>query len=245
MSLRHHPRMTSNVKGFPATFPVRDDDRRPIRYRVASFLGRWYIRTFAWRRLRVRGSENIPAGGPLLVAANHLSNLDPMLLGGFFPRTLFAMAKREMYVNPVVSWFLAGCNCIPVDRGGADRRAVTRALGVLARGGRLLLFVEGTRSRDGRMHRAEPGVGFLARRSGALVLPVGISGTDHHTVRRGLLRRGEIVITYGKVFELDLAGRRDDDVIAGEIASRIAALLPEWRRGAYTQSSAAPAQLTG
>lgn len=221
------------MKGFPDPFPVRDDDRRPARYRLASFVGRWYLRLFSWRRLRIEGLHNIPADGPLLVASNHLSNLDPMLLGGFFPRTLFALAKREMYVNPAVAWFLGGCNCIPVERAGADRRALSRALHVLRRGGRLLVFVEGTRSRDGRMQRVEPGIGFLARRSGARVLPVAISGTDMHARRSGLLRRRELVLRYGAVFELDLAGRRDDAVIAGEIAARIAALLPPWRRGVY------------
>lgn len=225
--------MTSAVKGFPSTFPVRDDDRRPLRYRTASFLARLYLRVLSWRRLRIEGERNIPLGGPLLVASNHLSNLDPMLLGGHFPRTLFAMAKREMYANALAAWFLAGCNCIPVDRGGADRRAVTRALDVLRRGGRLLIFVEGTRSRDGVMHRAEAGIGFLARKSGAAILPVGISGTDRHTERRGLLRRGEIVVRYGRPFELDLSGRRDDAAIADEIAGQVAALLPEWRRGVY------------
>ena len=225
--------MTSAVKGFPEPFPVRGDDKRPGRYRLASFIGRWYLRLLSRRRLRIEGEHNIPIDGPLLVASNHLSNLDPMLLGGFFPRTLFALAKREMYVNAAVAWFLGGCNCIPVDRGGADRRAVTRALEVLRRRGRMLVFVEGTRSRDGTMHRAEPGVGFLARRSGAPVLPVAISGTDGRGGRSGLLRRREVVLRYGEPFHLELAGRRDDAAIADEIAARIAQLLPADRRGVY------------
>jgi 1-acyl-sn-glycerol-3-phosphate acyltransferase len=226
--------MTSAVKGFPDRFPVRDDDRRPLRYRIASLLSRIYLRLLSRRRLRIVGESNIPADGPLLVACNHTSNLDPMVLGGYFPRTLFAMAKREMYFARPVAWFLAGCNCIPVDRGGADRRAVTRALDVLRRKGRLLIFVEGTRSRDGAMHRAEAGIGFLARRSGATVLPVAVSTTD--TVGapgRALLRRQEIVLRYGVPFDLELSGRRDDPIIADEIAARIAALLPAARRGVY------------
>ena len=168
--------MASAVKGFPNRFPVRDDDRKPVRYRIAALLSRLYLRLLSRRRLRIIGEDNIPQDGPLLVACNHTSNLDPMVVGGFFPLTLFAMAKREMYFTPAVAWFLAGCNCIPVDRGGADRRAVTRALEVLRRRGRLLIFVEGTRSRDGSMQRAEAGVGFLARRSGSQGAP---SGAEH------------------------------------------------------------------
>jgi 1-acyl-sn-glycerol-3-phosphate acyltransferase len=224
--------MTSVVKGFPDKFPVRDDDRRPLRYRTASLLSRLYVRLLSRRRLRIVGVENIPLSGPLLVACNHTSNLDPMVVGGFFPRTLFAMAKRELYFTPIVAWFLAGCNCIPVDRGGADRRAVTRALEVLRRRGRLLIFVEGTRSRDGTMHRAEAGVGFLARRSGATVLPVAIS-TENLADGRGMVRRKEIVLRYGPAFVLELGGRRDDPGIADEIARRVAALLPAARRGVY------------
>jgi 1-acyl-sn-glycerol-3-phosphate acyltransferase len=222
--------MTSAVKGFPQTFPVRDDDRRPVRYRIASLLSRLYLRTLSRRRLRVVGARNIPADGPLLVVCNHTSNLDPMVIGGYFPRTLFAMAKRELYFTPAASWFLAGCNCIPVERGAADRRAVTRALAVLRRRGRLLIFVEGTRSRDGTMQRAEAGVGFLARRSGAAILPVALSteGAGH-----GLLHRREIVLRYGEPFVPALTGRRDDAVIADEIALRVAALLPPARRGVY------------
>jgi 1-acyl-sn-glycerol-3-phosphate acyltransferase len=227
--------MTRLIKGFPDHFPVRDDDRRPLRYRTASFLSRLYLRLLSRRRLRIDGEANIPRDGPLLVACNHTSNLDPMVIGGYFPRTLFAMAKREMYFAPPVSWFLAGCNCIPVDRGAADRRAVTRALDVLRRRGRLLIFVEGTRSRDGTMHRAEAGIGFLARRSGATILPVALSGTDEkESSGGGLLRRREIVLRYGTPFRLDLTGRRDDSVIADEIAQHIAALLPATRRGVYS-----------
>ncbi|MEO8899599.1 MAG: lysophospholipid acyltransferase family protein [Candidatus Dormibacter sp.] len=230
--------MASAVKGFPERFPVRDDDRRPARYWIAASLGREYLRLLAWRRTRVEGEHNVPDGGPLLVASNHTSNRDPMVLGAYFPHTLFAMAKREMYVNRVAAWFLAGCNCIPVDRGSADRRAVSRALDVLRRGRRLLIFVEGTRSRDGTMHRAEAGIGFLARKSGAMVLPVAISGTDGEGRRRGILRRREIVLTYGEPFAVDPTAAGGDAAIAEQVAERIAALLPPSRRGVY--SAAAP-----
>jgi 1-acyl-sn-glycerol-3-phosphate acyltransferase len=231
--------MTLAVKGFPAKFPVRDDDLRPLRYRFAAGLGRVYLRVFSWRRLRFEGVENVPVEGPLLVASNHVSNRDPLLFGGYFPQTLFALAKREMFANRALAWFFAGCNSIPVDRGRPDRRAVSLALTVLGRGGRLLVFVEGTRSRDGRMHRAEPGIGFLARRSGVPVLPVAVSGSDSHGPRSGLLRRRTILVRYGRTFTLDVTGRRDDAVIADEIAGRVAALLPAARRGVYAAEALA------
>jgi 1-acyl-sn-glycerol-3-phosphate acyltransferase len=228
--------MSSAPKGFPDKFPVRDDDRPPWRYRIAVSLSRVYVRLVLRRRVRIVGAENLPAAGPLLLVVNHISNIDPMVIGGYCPRTLFALAKREMFVNPVASWFLAGVNCIPVDRGGADRRAVTRALDVLRRGGRLLVFVEGTRSRTGAMQRAEAGVGFLARRSGAAIVAAAITGTDEmHPA--GPSGRREISLRFGTPFTPDLAGRRDDATIADEIAAHIAALLPEERRGAYAAAT--------
>jgi 1-acyl-sn-glycerol-3-phosphate acyltransferase len=226
--------MSSDVKGFPKRFPVRDDDRPPMRYRIAVSLSRLYLRVVPGRRLRIEGAVNVPAEGPLLVASNHTSNLDPMILGGYFPRTLFAMAKREMFFARPVAWFLAGINCIPVDRGAPDRRAVTRALDVLRRRGRLLIFVEGTRSRDGTMHRPEVGIAFLARRSGARVLPVAICHTSRTgSAPPGRRRGGEIVMRYGAPFTIDGTGPRDDRAIADQIGERIAALLPAERRGIY------------
>jgi 1-acyl-sn-glycerol-3-phosphate acyltransferase len=226
--------MSGEVKGFPKKFPVRDDDRPPIRYQIAVTLSRLYLQLLARRRLRIEGEANIPAEGPLLVACNHTSNLDPMILGGFFPHTLFAMAKREMYFARPVAWFLAGINCIPVDRGAADRRALTLALEVLRRRGRLLIFVEGTRSRDGTMQRPEVGIAFLARRSGAPVLPVAICHSyDKGKGTAGRFRRSQIVLRYGPPFQVDLTDRRDHRMIADEIGERIAALLPAERRGVY------------
>jgi 1-acyl-sn-glycerol-3-phosphate acyltransferase len=229
--------MSSAVKGFPAKFPVRDDDNPPRRYRIATSLSRLYLRLLSRRRVRTEGEGNIPAAGPLLVACNHTSNLDPMVIGGYFPRTLFVMAKREMFFARPVAWFLAGINCIPVTRGAADRRAVTLALEVLRRGARLLIFVEGTRSRDGRMNHSEVGVAFLARRSGAAVLPIAVFPADEPggATPRGSRRR-EIVMRYGVPFKLDMSGPRDDRLIADEIGRRVAALLPASRRGVYGES---------
>ncbi len=226
--------MTSDVKGFPKKFPVRDDDRPPMRYRIAVSLSRLYLRLLPGRRLRIEGEANVPADGPLLVASNHTSNLDPMLLGGYFPGTLFAMAKREMFFSRPVAWFLAGINCIPVERGAADRLALTRAVEVLRRRGRLLIFVEGTRSRDGTMHRSEVGIAFLARRSGARVLPVAIWHTGGNGAAGRARSRGrEIVMRYGTPFAIDRTSSRDDRAVADQIGERIAALLPAELRGVY------------
>src|ERR1035437_2490444 len=147
--------MASTVKGFPKKFPVRDDDRRPLRYCIASLAGRVYLRLFSRHRLRIEGEDNIPGDGPLLVACNHISNLDPIVFGGYFPRTLFVMAKQEMYVNRPVACVapLLEVEAVGEDQGLGDvLRAVTghallrqpraeqaELLAVVADGGWLLL----------------------------------------------------------------------------------------------------------
>lgn len=202
-------------------------------------MGRAILRLLAGdrRHLRIEGLENVPTDGPLVVVSNHISNLDPLLFGGYFPRTLFAMAKREMYGQPLVAWWLAGCNCLPVDRSAPDRRAVSMALEILRNRGRLLVFVEGTRSRTAAMQHPEPGAGFLVRRSGARVQPVAIWGTEQARGARMLLgRRPRITMRYGVPFTVAPAGRGEDQAIAEELGRRIAALLPPRYRGVYADS---------
>jgi|SRR5438105_9548248 len=199
-------------------------------------LSRTALRALFGRALRFRDMERFPREGPLLVVTNHLSNVDPFLFGGFAPGTMFCMAKRELYKHRALAWILAGCNCFPVDRGAADRWALRTSLEVLAKRGRLLIFLEGTRALSPGMKRAEAGVGFLARRSGARVLPVAVWGTEGALARgRRLPRRVPVTVTIGEAFTPDVGGssRPDDQAIADSIAKRIAQLLPREYRGVY------------
>lgn len=229
--------VTDEIPGFPERFPVRDDGLRSWRYKAVSLICRASLRGFFGRGLQLDSMSKFPDEGPLLVVCNHLSNIDPWIFGGFGPGALYCMSKRELFSNPVVSWILAGCNCFPVDRGAADRRALRTALDVLSRRGRLLIFLEGTRSATPGMRRAEAGVGFLARRSGASILPVGVWGTEAALPRgHRLPRRVPIRLRLGPVFQLPerLPGeRRDDQAVADLIGSRIAELLPPAYRGVY------------
>jgi len=229
--------VTQEIPGFPEHFPVRDDGIRSWRYRAVSLICRASLRGFFGRGLELDPMTSFPSEGPLLVVCNHLSNIDPWIFGGFGPGTLYCMSKRELFNNPVVAWILAGCNCFPIDRGTADRRALRTALDVLSRRGRLLIFLEGTRSATPGMRRAEAGVGFLARRSGASILPVGVWGTEAALPRgHRFPRRVPIRLRIGPAFELPerVPGeRRDDQAVADLIASRIAELLPPDYRGVY------------
>ena len=224
-------------KGFPRRFPVRTDGRRPLRYRVVAALVRLAIRLIFGRKLKITGLDNFPGpeAGGFIIAVNHLSNLDPMMLGGFTPGANFAMAKRELYPNRFMAWIWGGCNTFPVDRGTADRWAMRTALDVLQRGGRLMVWVEGTRATSPGMKRAEPGVGFLLRRTGVPVLPVAVTGTEAALVKgRRLPRRVPATLHYGRPQRIDITGVRDNQVVADRVAALIAAELPPAYRGVYT-----------
>jgi 1-acyl-sn-glycerol-3-phosphate acyltransferase len=242
--------VSATVRGFPSRFPVRGDDRKPLRYRLVAGTARlvFYLRFFGRPPLHFEGAENIPTTGGfgvegtgLVVASNHLSNLDPIIFGAFFPRAVFAMAKRELFPNRLVAWIFAGCNTFPVERGTADRWALRTAIELLRRGGRLLLFVEGTRATSPGMKRAEPGIGFLIRRAAlaggsVTVLPCGLWGTERVLVKgRFLPKRAHMHIRYGEPFVPDLGegGARDDQAVADQVAARVAALLPPEYRGPY------------
>ena len=226
-------------RGFPDHFPVHDDFHRPRRYRAVAAASRLATRAALGRGLQVVGVENVPREGPLLICMNHLSNLDPLLLGGNTPGNNTAMAKRELFGHPAAAWILGGCNVFPVDRGAADRWALRTSLDILARGGRLMLWVEGTRATTPGMKRAEAGVGFLWRRHPVPILPVAISGSEAALVRgRFLPRRVPVVLRYGTPVQLepDRAAARDNQAIADLIGAQIAAILPPAYRGVYADA---------
>ncbi len=128
-------------------------------------------------RLEVRGREHVPSTGPLLLVSNHVSVLDPPLVGGAAPRELHFMAKEELFRIPLFGRLIDALNARPVKRDGSDSRALKTALRLLAEGRALLVFPEGTRGVEGRLGEGKAGVGMLAVMSGAPVVPVHVSGS--------------------------------------------------------------------
>ena len=134
-------------------------------------------------RMQRIGREHLPRSGPLLLASNHRSFLDPFVIGTLVRRPVYYMAKRELFEKRVQAWLLNALGAFPVDRGAGDREAIATARAILARGDCVVLFPEGTRVRPGPLGDPRRGVGRLALQTGAPVAPVAVMGTED--VRRG------------------------------------------------------------
>ncbi|MBV9093278.1 MAG: 1-acyl-sn-glycerol-3-phosphate acyltransferase [Streptosporangiaceae bacterium] len=163
-------------------------------------------------RPKVSGLENIPHEGGAIVAANHVSFLDPLLLPLVIPRRRVMFLTKVKYIDkPVLRWFLAGAGVIPVatDDPRAVSDAITAAVEAV-RSGRLVgIFPEGTRSPDGRLHRGKTGVARIALDSGAPVIPAGIIGTDLAFPRGARLPRARSVrIAFGPPLRFAVPGNR-------------------------------------
>lgn len=128
---------------------------------------------------RVYGRENVPRQGGCIIASNHLSLLDPMVLSIASPRILTFMAKKQLFeVNPVFTWLITALNAFPLEREKGDVRALRGAINKLKQGRSMIIFPEGTRSRGGAIGSAQSGLGMLAAYSRVPVVPAFILGTE-------------------------------------------------------------------
>lgn len=154
----------------------------------------------------VEGREHVPAHGPVILAANHLSFLDSFIIPLMTPRPVTFLAKAEYFTGTglkgrLTRSLLTGLEAIPVQRGGhrAAQESLELALEVLQRGGAFGIHPEGSRSRDGRLYRGRTGVAWLALASGAPVVPVAVLGTDRiQPVGARLPRPGRITVRFGE-----------------------------------------------
>lgn len=187
--------------------------------------------------LRVRGVENVPRDGKILIVSNHLSNFDPPIIGSVVPREICFAAKIELFRGLVGAW-VRYHNALPVRRSGSDKDAIKRFVGVLNEGSALLMFPEGTRARDPRGKDAKAGAGMVASLAKADVLPVHLTGT--HDPRRALFRRGGMRVTFGeripheyllaeaRALAGDGAGKKELYQAISDVAMRyVRALAPE------------------
>ncbi len=148
-------------------------------------------------RLSRIGREHIPDEGPVIIAANHRSFLDPFVIGTMARRPMYYVAKKELFSRPWQSWILNALGAFPVDRGAGDNDTIETAKAILGRGEIVLIFPEGTRIRPGTLGQPRRGVGRLALETGAPVVPIAVIGTED--VRRGVrIRPRKVRIRAGR-----------------------------------------------
>jgi 1-acyl-sn-glycerol-3-phosphate acyltransferase len=188
-------------------------------------------------RWQVKGKENVPSQGPLLVVANHLNLADPPLLGVSLGRVTIFMAKEELFRSRFSAYFISSFGSFPVHRGKLDREAIRQAQQVLADGLALVMFPEASRSKSAQLQPAFPGSALIASRSDVPILPVGISGTERIKGIAWILRRPHITVNVGRPFYLPPARSELTRARLAEhtdfIMQRIAELLPSQYRGNY------------
>jgi len=210
-------------------------------YGIGSRLTRWFLIPFG--PLRVEGLERVPRSGAFIAAANHVSILDPLIVGAtvghMTGRVVHFMAKGEVRRWPLIGWLASQSGVFFVRRGEGDRPAQRFALQLLAEGEPVAMFPEGTRSRDGTLGDGKNGAALLAMRAGVPILPVGVIGAERIIPRGASFpRRARITVRVGEPFELPSqpSGRLDrDDLRAGteRMMREIAALLPAAQRGQW------------
>jgi len=133
---------------------------------------------FPWLKVQSVGGHNLDLGGPVIIAPVHRSNLDAPIIAGVGHRRMRALGKQSLFVNPLAAWVVAALGAIPIRRGEADRDAMKSARDLLDRGEAMIVFPEGTRQTGPKVSTVFDGTAYLASKTGAPVVPVGVAGTE-------------------------------------------------------------------
>lgn len=192
-------------------------------------------------KLTVQGADNIPRNGPAIVLINHVSLLDPIPIGGasMHIRDVVPIGKQELYEQWFTRWVMDTWGCIPIRRGEADMDALRRSLAVLKGPDMLLVAPEGTRHPNG-LSEPKDGVAYLAHKSGATIIPTGLTGTQGFTQFWKRLRRAPVTVRYGRPVRIKATIKRADyPKIMEELMYQIAPLIPANLRGDYADLSKA------
>lgn len=190
---------------------MHDSLSEPARPGPIFFIGRAILRPLLWLRYRpvVRGASHLPRVGAVLLASNHLSAVDTILIPSFAPRQVQFLAKASLFRGRLRGWFFRAVGAIPVHReaGSAAQAALDAGREVLAAGSVFAVFPEGSRSPDGRLYRGRSGAAWMALETGATVVPVGLVGTNRALRDPATGRAPRVSMTFGEPVDLtDLAG---------------------------------------
>ena len=210
-------------------------EQATLLYSLGRPFARFCFGTFG--RLEVTGEENVPPHGPVILACNHLAFTDPPLLVAAIPRPLHFLGKRELFANPVGRFIMRGFHVFPYDRSTASTETMRTLLGLLDQDRAVALFPEGTRSKSRSLQEAQLGIVYLALKSQAPILPVGVTGTQNLRGWRMPFPLCRLTASIGPPFTLPvLEGRPPRPVMQGllrMIMERVAMQLPPEFRGVY------------
>lgn len=215
-----------------------------VDYRWRRRILRWLLRTFVFTTLvkvEAEDVENVPSTGGAIFMVNHTAFLEPVAVAGVVDREdIVPMSKIENFKIPGIAWFVDSWGAFSVRRGKIDRSALNYAIELLNDGGSLLMMPEGTRRP--RLKRAHDGIAYMATKSGALVVPVGVAGADRFKWNLRRVRRTTLKMRFGQPFRFRVPpGLSEDERIPRETLKQmtteamyqLSALLPERLRGAY------------
>ena len=188
-------------------------------------------------RLKIYGRENIIEEGPAIMASNHASFLDPPFVGVACRNEIFYLTRKSLLEKPVLGPLLAKVNCIPIDRDRGDVGAVRAILRLVKDGKRVLLFPEGTRSRDGNLQPARGGLGLIIAKTLAPVVPIRIFGSYAALPRSGGIHFSPVTMVVGKPLTFSKADIGTDErsayqILSDRVMAEIARLeMPKKRAG--------------
>ncbi len=221
--------------------PIKQTRAQKIARRLIHLLCRVLI--FILTRREVRGRDNVPENGPLLIAANHLGMADQYFIAVNIKRRMMYMAKEELFRHRPISLLVQAFGAFPVRRGIMDRKALDKANQILASGLALFMFPEGTRSKNAQLQPAFPGTALISLENNVPILPIGITGLEN--VTKGplwwIFHRHQLTvrINIGHPFYLPpQKGKISKEKLremSDLIMERIAALLPPEYQGHYAQ----------
>ncbi len=186
----------------------------------------------------VKGKENLPKKGPVLIACNHLHIADPPVVAASIPLKAVFMAKEELWKNKWTRYWVENFGAFSVKRNAFDREAIRQAEEFLGKGVSLIMFPEGERSKNSQLKKALPGAALIALRTGVPVVPVAVCGTEYiRDLKWAFLHHPKITITIGKPFNPPACDGKPSKELRNqfcdEIMYKIAELLPLKYRGIY------------
>ena len=196
-------------------------------YKIFKMLCRFWFGTILGTK--VIGLENIPKDGAFILTANHVSNWDPPFLGTFMGREVCYMGKEELFKNPIMAAICRGLHVFPVKRGAADKTAIKTAVKILKDGKCLGIFPEGTRSKTGKLGKAEPGVSLIAAMTKAPIIPAAIINTEKIFSKEKFFPR--LAVVYGT--PLKFTGSTKDKEALAEFAQSIMKEIAKLKANAY------------